>query len=278
MDNATIATIIGSLLGVLITTFGNIAIALIASKSRKETDPPLLVPAGYESRRPQTRILHSPRLWVSLGAFALLATLFSVLLVYLFGLNAAAAPNLVALQTIQFDYSDSPLDHGWDVFDGNAEQITFENIADATVGKAVKISSPTENFYAIDYNINQVASELGDYLELVSRFDGENASLYVYVNMIRSDGSETQDGWLKLKPGKYRFAPSQQSQYSPEWLVFITPVLLPNSSWIKLQIDLRKCVQDTFGVDGWEFAIIRKFRMRGNISIDSITIYQSIPK
>ncbi len=52
------------------------------------------------------------------------------------------------LETIHFDYTDSPVNHGWEIFDA---QPTWEHLADDFVGSALKISA-TEN-YAMDKQV-----------------------------------------------------------------------------------------------------------------------------
>jgi len=41
---------------------------------------------------------------------------------------------------------------------------------DVTVGKALKIKTSDNNFYAIDYELQSLTKELGNFLEMVTLF------------------------------------------------------------------------------------------------------------
>lgn len=271
IDNATIATILGTIIGSLITTIGSIIVASI--QTRKEgTEPPrgFFVPANYVARHPK----RYPIYW--LVAFLFIGAVLSVIAVYIFKLNTppqSPTSNLLALETLQFDYGDSPINHGWKVAEGDSQGISFKSISDNKVGRALEISAPIENFYAIDYELNPITAEFGNYLEFVSKFDDERTSFYAYINMMRDDG-KTQNGWLKFKIGKSEPVLYEKTTGEQEWVIYVTPVLFPNTSWMKMQIDLRKAIQDTYGIDGWTFKKLLKFRFRGNLSLDYITIYE----
>jgi hypothetical protein len=179
------------------------------------------------------------------------------------------------LETIQFDYIDSPLNHGWGFIEGDS-QPTFESVNDATVGKALKITTTDSNFYAIDYELKPLTKELGNFLEVVANYPDDKSSWYAYVEMTNNGG--TLYGWLKFKVGKEKTLPSQKTTGEQEWLVYIYPKSSLDQNWVKMQIDLRKTVQETFGKDGWSFQKLIKFRIRGNLWIDSIEISEVTEK
>ena len=184
-------------------------------------------------------------------------------------LTPAKQKNIVA--TVRFDYTDSPIDHGWNFIEGDLEQVFFESISDATVGKALKITTSDGNFYAIDYELPLQASEFGNFLDIIVKFPDNKSSLYTYVKMTNNNG-DTSFGWLKFKIGKEQTIPSQKTTGEQEWLVYVYPEMFLEQDWVKMPIDLEKTVQETFGKDGWEFQKIIKLRVRGNLYIDSIEI------
>jgi len=178
------------------------------------------------------------------------------------------------LETIQFDYADPPMNHGWQLVEGNPQLITFEKLNDATVGNALKISSPSDNIYALDYILSPQSSEFGNSLELVANYYDAQTSFYVYVSMVNNNG-DTQSGWLKLKIGKDQALPSQKTVGEQEWLLYVKPEAFLDQNWVQMQIDLTEAVQETFGKDGWTFKKLLRFRIRGNLWIDYITIYEN---
>jgi hypothetical protein len=178
------------------------------------------------------------------------------------------------LETIQFDYADPPMNHGWQLVEGNPQLITFEKLNDATVGNALKISSPSDNTYALDYILSPQSSEFGNSLELVANYYDAQTSFYVYVSMVNNNG-DIQSGWLKLKIGKDQALPSQKTVGEQEWLLYVKPEAFLDQNWVQMQIDLTEAVQETFGKDGWTFKKLLRFRIRGNLWIDYITIYEN---
>ena len=116
---------------------------------------------------------------------------------------------------------------------------------DVTVGKALKITTSDNNFYAIDYELQSLTKELGNFLEIVANFPDDKSSLYVFIEMTNNNGDVIY-GWLRFKVGKE----SQKIPGEQEWLVYGYPESFLDQSWLKIQINLRKVVQETFGKDG----------------------------
>ena len=183
-----------------------------------------------------------------------------------------STPETRILDVIQFDYSDSPINHGWNFSEGDFQKVIFEEINDAAVGKALKITTSDDNFYAIDFDeFSLQGSEFGNFLEITAKFPDQSSSLYAYVSLINDTG-DTSYGWLKFKVGKEQKLPSQKTTGEPEWLVYVYPESFLDQNWVKMQIDLNKTVQETFGKDGWSFHKLIKFRIRGNLWVDYIGI------
>lgn len=192
-------------------------------------------------------------------------------------LSSTATIQKNILETIQFDYTDSPTNHGWNFNEGDLQEVIFEGINDATVGKALKITTSDGNFYAIDYELPLQTREFGNYLDIVVKYPDNRSSFYVYVIMTNNNGGKLS-GWLSFKIGKEQTLPSQMTTGEQEWLVYVYPESFLDQNWVKMQIDLRKSVQETFGKDGWEFQKLIKFRIRGNLWIDSIVVSEIIAK
>lgn len=185
--------------------------------------------------------------------------------------SPTSTPQKKALEEIQFNYTDSPLDHGWNFIEGTA-QPTFESVNNTVVGRAIKATTTTDNFYAIDYELSPSSIEFGNYLEVVAYYPDDKSSLYTYIEM-KNNNSETLRGWLKFKVGKERSIPSQKTTGEQEWLIYVYPESYLDLNWAKMQINLEKTVKETFGKDGWSFQRLIKLRIRGNLGIDSITIF-----
>ncbi|MBI5294252.1 MAG: hypothetical protein HY869_02170 [Chloroflexi bacterium] len=265
-----------ALLGVCIPVFGNIIIELIRNNSsqQKTAIPKIELPPSVSLSRSSPR--DKTKNWLITGMVALIFGAIGYFIgTVLFGQNTATSvppsQEKRVLETIQFDYTDSPLNHGWTLVEGDHEKVFFEGINDDTVGKAIKITTSDDNIYAIDYNLTFQTSEFGNFLEVVARYLDDKSSFYAYVRMINNNG-DTLSGWLKLKVGKERILPSQKTTGEQEWLVYIYPQSFLDQNWVKMGVDLRKIVQETFGKDGWSFQKIIKFRIRGNLWMDSIEI------
>ena len=50
------------------------------------------------------------------------------------------SPTLAELETISFDYADTPLNHGWELIEGDIDKITFDRLSSNTIGNYLKIS------------------------------------------------------------------------------------------------------------------------------------------
>ncbi len=221
-----------------------------------------------------TKDIFSQINWIPTIAITLLTAAGTVAIMTFLSSLRSPSLNLLTLETIQFDYADSPTNHGWNIFEGDTTKITFEKISDSTVGNALKISTPSDNFYAMDYDLSPKVKEFGNFIDVVSKFDYDQNSFYTYISMTNASG-KTQNGWLKFKIGKDKPLPYQKSTGEPEWLFYVNPVIFPNSDWVKMRIDLIKAVQETYGIDGWTYNKLLKFRIRGNLSIDSVTIFKN---
>lgn len=191
--------------------------------------------------------------------------------------EATPTPQSMILETIQFEYADPPTNHGWSLVEGDSQKIAFEEINDPAVGNAMKISSPADNIYALDYVLSPQSSEFGNFLEFTANYYDAQSSFYAYVSMTNNSG-DMQSGWIKFKIGKDQALPSEKTVGEQEWLLYVTPEAFLDSNWVKMRVDLTKAVQETFGKDGWTFKKLLRFRIRGNLWMDHITIYEDASK
>jgi len=268
--------IIIALIGVCIPVLGNIIVELIRNNSSQEktNGSKIELPFGVVLNRSNPK--DKTKNWLITGIVALVFGVIGYFIGAAFYGQNTATPQPLAqekkvLETIQFDYTDSPLNHGWAFIEGDSQKVVFEGINDVTVGKALQITTSDDNFYAIDYQLQSLSKELGNFLEIVANYPDDKSSLYAYVGMTNNNG-DAINGWLKFKVGKEKALPSQKTTGEQEWLVYVYPDSFLDQHWVKMQIDLRKIVQETFGKDGWTFQKLIKFRIRGNLWIDSIEI------
>jgi hypothetical protein len=171
------------------------------------------------------------------------------------------------IEKLSFDYSDSPEDHGWIILD--QPQPTYNHISSGFVGNALEIKSYEGR--ALDFPIG-AASSFGTMIEYVAKFEG-NAAVYTYVKVQSKDGSTSRKVWFAFVPGTKKpeqvYAPPEEE----EWTVYVKPEQL-GGGWLSFRIDLEKIVTDTVGTEGWRLEQLLKFRLRGNLGVASISIYE----
>lgn len=102
----------------------------------------------------------------------------------------------VPLQTIDFNYGGSPLNHGWKlVEEENAVEPTITHVSDVGFwGKAIKIRA--NGWYGLDCSVKPLA-EAGERLEFVAKLGGGYA-VYAKVNIQSQDWAVRKDVWLKF--------------------------------------------------------------------------------
>jgi hypothetical protein len=180
---------------------------------------------------------------------------------------------------IPFDYApDSPENHRWvlvlDDPDGpRKERPAFELVSDYQGSPALRIE-PKERYY-IDYQIEGEARLACKSVEFIAELEKDSA-LYAQLNVQRKGRSTPKAPWtvwLMFKVGTG--APYLHSKRPHECIVPVSPMPL-GEGWSSLRVSLPNQVENTpFGEDGWEFAELVSLRVRGNISLSSITLYGS---
>lgn len=181
------------------------------------------------------------------------------------------------IERISFDYQGIPTGQGWKLIEGGDDktQIVFESISDSVVGNAISIRTLNNYYYGMDYEVRPTASLLGKEIEFVGILES-NADIYAFVILERDDKTITT-GWLKFTPGtgKPQTVFSGAGSGEDEWQLFIEPTTRVGGEWLLFRIDLEDAVESTFGKDGWHYQGLRKFRIRGDLSLDYISIYEA---
>ena len=180
---------------------------------------------------------------------------------------AELSPEKTLIERIDFDYPDSPANHGWVFLENEADetQLAINHIADQFVGRAIAISSPVK--YGMEFKVGLESVKRGSFVEFVANFE-KSGAIYAFVTLERDDGSMTT-GWLKLTSGTGQPRPID----GDEWRLLVEPASTKGGDWSLYQVDLPDAVRQTFGTDGWKFRQLEKFRMRGNLSLDYIAIF-----
>jgi hypothetical protein len=104
----------------------------------------------------------------------------------------------------------------------------------------------------------------------------DDAAIYAFVSLERNDGA-TIDGWLKFKEGQEQPTRVSSDSDGEEWQLPVTPVSRRGGGWSLFRIDLEDAVSQTFGTEGWRFQNLTKFRIRGNLSVDQISVFETQP-
>lgn len=173
------------------------------------------------------------------------------------------------IHRIDFNYKDSPTKHGWQI--GDESQFVFKPYSDGHVGSALEIKSLS--WEAMDYHVSDVnpAAELGTGIEYVTQL-GKRAVIYTLVSIQSQDRAESRDVWLNFQVG--RRPPEPLGEDRSEWSVYVQPVHR-EGPWLVFQVDLNDAVKRTYGKEGWKFVGLKRFRLRGSLSLAHISVFES---
>lgn len=169
---------------------------------------------------------------------------------------------------ITFDYlPDSPVNNGWTLHvDGeNGTPPIFSAAQDSPTPGGIKIVK--NDRYALDYSAGQLQS-LANMVELYAKFE-QSACFYLKVKISSRDSSKMQSVWLAHIIGQG--VPTRA--FNNEWTVPIQGDILENG-WVQFKLSIEDEISKTFGADGWVFHELIGFRVRGSISISSVTLYR----
>jgi hypothetical protein len=173
------------------------------------------------------------------------------------------------LEKIAFNYPDSPTGHGWRFSDRiEPTQPTFHSFEDGFVGSAIEIKTTAK--YGLDCNIKPLA-RLGSFIEFEVKPETRDSVVYARLGVVSKDGTKSKTVWLQFLVGNGQPYPKEDD--SVEWAVPLKPVRR-DDSWLLFQVDLIEAVAQTFGKKGWGFQQLKGFRVRGNISLAYISVFE----
>jgi|SRR6185436_20468552 len=169
------------------------------------------------------------------------------------------------LQRIEFDYADSPANHGWKVEGDKDGSPTFKRILDGHVGSALQIRSTTKMKTEL---VVDPAATLGTIVEFMVKLETEYR-MYTLVRVQSKDAGKSKDLWLS-----YRVGTEPPKRLDVTWWEYQVPVTpaIQDGNWLSIRIDLVEAVRRTAGVDGWKFGQLKIIRFRGNLSLAHIAI------
>jgi hypothetical protein len=188
----------------------------------------------------------------------------------------AKPPAQIEKFEIRFNYLPaSPLDNGWSWAYGkskvNTTPIFKAPPAETSGANGLAMVVPFE--HAIDHSIPAV-EKVCDELELYVKYQ-DDAKFYVLVNVTSRDGSQRESHWLNIQPGDS--SPTQDASYSKEYIVRVSPQLLPDG-WMIMRLRLPALVNACSGEKGWIFDSSERIRLRGCISVSPIKFYTSVDR
>jgi hypothetical protein len=179
--------------------------------------------------------------------------------------TAQTMANKQPLQKIDFNYSDDPTNRGWQLAEGKA--VNYAHDIDGYYGRILTITST--DWYGLDFNVRPEA-KFGTLIEMVVK-PNEDSRVYSHVYVQSKDGSVSKGLWLKFSYGTGR--PQMVGSNEWEWEVFVRPNQI-QGNWSLFRLDLKEMVANTVGKNGWSFSQLDSFRMRGNLSIAYIVVYE----
>jgi hypothetical protein len=200
---------------------------------------------------------------------------FSVLLGFLLGRRPQTVPadikshqNRTLIDTITFNYLDSPTKHGWEVWESNDEtQPKLKRVSDGFFGNVLEVRSTIR--YAMDLNVSP-AAQAGTMIEYTAKLE-QDYGLYALVSVQSKDGSKTENVWFNFQIGLAQ--PEPLGEGHGEWKIFITPEQI-GGNWLLFRADLIDIIVHTVGSNGWSYRKLKRIRLRGNLSLAHIKIYQ----
>ena len=179
-------------------------------------------------------------------------------------------PNL-AIQTIDFNYVESPIEHGWYFSESiDTSQIVFNPLYESANISGVEVNSSIK--WGMDFDLEPATKQFGRVLEFVV-IPRKDAAIYTFINISKSDGTHST-GWLKFTFCDGDVEPIlRDNSGSAEWRVCLSP-FSHDDNWLLFRVQIIDEVKKTFSADGWSFQGLNKIRVRGNLSLDYFSIYE----
>ncbi len=122
----------------------------------------------------------------------------------------------------------------------------------------------------MDHRVKETETK-STYVEFIIK-PGRGCVVYTMVQIVSKNTIQNKDVWLAVQPGTDEPKPFGQGKI--EWTIYV-PESPMAGGWIKLGVDLPDQVEKTFGREGWQFDHLKKFRIRGNLSIAEIRMHKT---
>jgi hypothetical protein len=218
-------------------------------------------------------------LTATMPAWAVLFIAFSaIVLGYLIGQNSikrvmpSSKPkepsNPLLLQTIDFNYQDSPAKHNWIINSPEEGQPDITHVADGFWGNTIKIQASVN--CTMDISITEPIAQIGKRIEFVAKVE-KGYGLYSLGNYISKDGAIPKNIWFNYKIGDGE--PVSVNPDKSEWHVFMEPELL-EGNWQRFNINLQDVMNRSVAKEGWSLKRLTRFRLRGNMQIAQIKVFR----
>jgi hypothetical protein len=171
------------------------------------------------------------------------------------------------LEQISFSFQDTSILQCWKVVEkSDPNEPILKKEIDGIMGEFLSISG--SSFFALDYQV-KVVTRNAKILEYIVIPQNDHV-LYLNVDVITADGSQTKNCWVNLGVNKLKIKPYGDGKI--EWDFPITHVSR-TGDWLKYQVNIDEAIKKTFGTEGWKYKNLNKLRLRGNSKIKTITIY-----
>jgi len=174
------------------------------------------------------------------------------------------------IQRIDFDYfpGELPTEKDWQLVQGSLPRFT---LADYYGGKAIKIQEvPSSQKYALDHDVSPDTRERGRTIEFVAEYKPGRV-VYARIDAQSKDRSTSPDSWIQIKIG--RREPKKHDKLENEWIIWTMPTEL-KGNWQLFQINLITEFERTFGTEGKSFEGLTGFRLRGNLELAYIAVFE----
>lgn len=107
-----------------------------------------------------------------------------------------------------------------------------------------------------------------DVIEFYCKYN-RSAAFYLSVKVTSRDGNKSNSVWICY----VALSDEVRQTYEKEWNVPMTGDIL-EGGWTAAKISIADDVNKSFGNDGWVYNSIECIRLRGSLSISSITFYK----
>lgn len=172
-------------------------------------------------------------------------------------------------QRIEFNYDDDPSQHGWKI--QRTDLLTLSITPDPQFGKFLQISSQDKSLAYLEHPFSADA-DAATILEIMAKTDN-TTSIYVRAEVVAPNVQDPPEIWLKLTPRKVDTAEQGKEVKLGEREFFLVPENL-NDGWQLIRVDLKARVQEGWQSEGYQLSKIKYLRLRGNLSLASITVFK----